>query len=190
LLYFVSHARRLILIPPSLKPNESIPRKPWITARRKILKSLTNLEEIYDHTGEIVRHAHILPPLLRKVDITVQLGDYEPAPLQVTRLDERRIDTSTKGCKEHPHNKESQVFHKKVRAICKDIKEVDNLSLRIPGLPTCRCSHVPRFPEDEVIKDPLPEHISPLESLELVVPFACIKPKGPRESHWVGRQGD
>lgn len=148
---------------------------------------MPNLVDFYDMTGQIVRCEQKLASTLRTVGMRVPLGEYEPVALPITHLDKLHIETSVKARKEHFTNKEALVFPEKVKKILQNVEVTGILHIVLPGLPTCVCSHVPRLPDDKVIKDPLPPGIRILDALEVEVPFSYIEPGGSRESHWVSQ---
>ena len=153
--------------------------------RREFLESVTNLVDFYDMTGQIVRSHQKLAKSLRTVGMRVPIGDYEAVPLPITHLDKLHIETSHKARRDHPANKECLVFPDKIKNICERVRVTGVLHIVIPGLPTCVCSHGPRLPDNLVLKNPLPDHLLILDSLEVEVPFCSIQAGGSRESHWV-----
>lgn len=173
---------RMILVPPSRPETD---RAAWQVARQTILSSMTNLEELFDYSGAIINAAHTLPGSLREITLLLVPGDFRPLPLEILTLNKLRIETSNHTRTENVKNTTSLSFPPKVQAVCNKLQTLHTLSLVLPGLSTCVCSHAARLPEDKVYKDLLPLHLSTLKCLELEIPFCVIKPNGPRESQWV-----
>lgn len=174
-----------MLAEPHTADNDSFDEKKWSTRLRPFLKSLSNLESIFDESGELGRTKHALPESLQGIELVLAPGKMMPPALQTLRLVELSVKLNEESQQEEPSNAESALYPRKLRALCKNVKALQRLVLLSPGLATCICSHGPRLEQELQLQDPVPQGLPYLDMLTLKSPFCHIEAGGLRESHWV-----
>jgi hypothetical protein len=150
------------------------------------ISSLPKLEAIYDDSRAFLHKRMPLPKNMRFIGITLKDGNSVPESLDVRSVFSVRISPPVEALKESKDNLEVTFWHSKVSALIRKFKEVTMLSLRLPGLPTCGCSHQDSpIPEHHHLRSPLEDISFIIPLLHLYLPFCSAIPGHQREDQWV-----
>ena len=136
---FVIH-RHLSIIDDSVKSQLS---EKTAKAISTFVSTLPRLECLHDTSLYFSTTPTAFLDTLRYLMITIREGDYKAYPLLISEIHHLHITPFCTSAEEREDNLEAMVWDRKVRALIRNVKKMECLTLVMPGLPTCGCSQDP-----------------------------------------------
>ena len=149
------------------------------------VSTLPRLEYLHDNSLCLSTTPTTFPEMMKYLGVTIRGGDSKVFPLLISKIDHLHILPSCGSARESKENLETLVWDRKIRSLIQNVKGIKLLTLAMPGLRTCGCSHESRLPDDHTFKNPLEDLTYTLDCLMLCMGACHPCPGSSRESQWV-----
>lgn len=158
----------------------------------QLMKTLPNVQVVLDEAGRLTRQWTHLSSSMQRIRLAyfpdAVSASGRPESLSVEHLELLHITPSDYMIREELSDRRVRAVSQwpiEIGIICRNLKSLGELHLRLPGLSTCGCSRESLKPQR--LGDPLAEvpALGNLKALHLTVPYCDIRSDSQRKAQWV-----